>query len=56
MGIMATYIGNINWFQSNIAVLLRLYTTDGYVDKKLSEKEGKKLQDLASLFLTAISD
>ncbi len=55
-GISASYQGDISWFLANTTILIRLYQTEGYEDKKFSEKEGKKLTDLANLFLTTISD
>lgn len=53
-GIYANYTGDVAWFKDHIAALLRLYTTDGYEDKKLSDKEGKKLQELSILFYNSI--
>lgn len=55
-GIFANYQGDISWFSTNTTILIRIYQTEGYEDKKFSEKEGKKLTDLANLFLTTISD
>lgn len=34
---------------------MRLYQTDGYEDKKLGEKDGKKLQQLADLFISTVT-
>ena len=53
-GIYANYKGDIAWFKDHVATLLRLYTSDGYEDKKLSDKEGKKLQELSTLFYNTI--
>lgn len=55
-GVFAKYQGDISWFQTNTAILLRIYETDVYENKKLSEKEGEKLTALANLFLTTIAD
>lgn len=54
-GIHAIYKGEISWFESNIPILMRLYQTDGYEDKKLGEKDGKKLQQLADLFISTVT-
>ncbi len=53
-GIRATYRGPLSWFDDNIAVLMRLYTTDGYIDNKLSENDGRKLSKLYQLFSSTI--
>lgn len=50
-GISARYSGDVAWFQSNLPVLMRLNASREYIDFKLSEKDGYKLQDLANLFI-----
>lgn len=52
-GIYATYSGDISYFSDNITRLIRVYTTDGYIDKKVSESDGIKLEKLYSLFASA---
>lgn len=54
-GISASYLGDLSYFSDNITKLLRLYTTDGYLDKKVSESDGKKLVNLYNLFSTTLS-
>lgn len=54
-GIYAIYVGDISWFTTHISQFMRVYSTDGYIDKKMSEKEGKKLQDLANLFISTVN-
>lgn len=49
-GISATYKGDLSYFADNIIRLIRVYTTDMYVDKKVSESDGKKLVNLYTLF------
>lgn len=53
-GIMATYQGDLAYFADNIVRLARVYTTDRYIDKKIGEGDGKKIQKLYALFLTAL--
>lgn len=55
LGIYAHYTGDIGWFSSNTTVLMRIYRSDAYEDKKISDKDAKKLRELADLFLTTIS-
>lgn len=52
-GIKATYTGDLSYFNDNITRLIRVYTTDWYSDKQINESDGKKLQKLYALFLTA---
>ena len=54
-GIFATYKGDLSFFADNTAKLMRVYATDFYIDKKLSESDGKKLQRLYELFSKTIS-
>lgn len=54
-GISATYKGDLEWFKDNDARLLRVYETDGYVDKKISESEGRNLKKLYELFNATIN-
>lgn len=49
-GISATYKGSLEWFVDHAANLMRIYATDTYYDRKISQKEAKKLTDLYSLF------
>jgi hypothetical protein len=51
----ATYQGDLDWFKSNVPHLFRIYTTDGYLDKKISEKDGLKIQDMFYLFFNSLS-
>lgn len=53
-GIMATYKGDLSYFVDNIARLMRINTAEGYIDKKIGEGDGKKIQKLYDLFLTAL--
>lgn len=54
-GISATYIGDINWFNEHCPTLMRIYSTEVYNDKKFSDKEGTKLQQLTTLFLDTVN-
>lgn len=54
-GIYASYIGDIYWFTNNVAKLMRVNTAEGYVDKKISENDGYKLQKLALLVQGAVT-
>ena len=54
-GINATYVGDVSWFVDNVAKLMRIYTTDFYIDKNISEGDGKKLQKLYDLFNSTIT-
>lgn len=54
-GIMATYNGDLSYFSNNVTRLMRIYTTDKYIDKKISEGDGKKLIDLYNLFTSTIN-
>lgn len=54
-GISATYAGDLSWFSDNTTNLIRVYATDGYYDRKVSEKEGVKLQNLYTLFYNTIT-
>lgn len=54
-GISAKYKGDLSYFANNTAKLMRIYATDFYLDKKLSESDGKKLQRLYELFSKTIS-
>lgn len=53
-GIMATYQGDLDYFTDNVVRLARVYTSDRYIDKKVSEGDGKKIQKLYDLFSTAL--
>lgn len=53
-GIMATYKGDLSYFVDNIARLMRINTAEGYIDKKIGEGDGKKIQKLYDLFSTAL--
>lgn len=54
-GISATYSGDLGYFSDNVTKLIRVYTTDKYFDKKVGEKDGKKLQKLYSLFASYLT-
>ena len=49
-GIMAIYSGDLSFFENNKPKLMRIYSTNGYIDKKLGEDDGKKFQRLYELF------
>ena len=53
-GVSTTYTGDLTWFCSFIPSLVRINTTDGYIDRKISDKEGQKIYDLAMLFFDTI--
>lgn len=50
-----TYVGDIEWFGSHIPRLMRIYTTSGYVDKEISEGDGRKLRRLYEMFANTIN-
>lgn len=51
----ATYKGDINYFKDNVIRLIRIYTSDGYIDEKVSEKDGKQICKLYDLFNSALT-
>lgn len=53
-GISASYTGNLEWFATNVTRLLRVYATDGYYDRTISEGDGKKLCKLYDLFAKTV--
>ena len=52
-GISATYEGELSYFENNVTRLIRIYSTDGYIDNKVSQDDGKKLEKLYSMFMAA---
>lgn len=54
-GIKATYNGNLGWFADNTAIMLRLYSAEGYYDRKIKESGGEKLTELYNLFRKAMN-
>lgn len=54
-GIYAHYQGDLSFFADNVTRLIRVYTTDVYYDKKVSENDGKKLRKLYALFSSALT-
>lgn len=52
-GIKATYKGDLSYFNDNVTRLIRIYTVDSYYDQQVNENDGKKLQKLYALFVTA---
>lgn|GEM_PF-3834873 len=52
--ISASYEGDLSYFSDNITRLIRLYETDCYIDRKIGEGDGKKIQKLYDLFSTAL--
>lgn len=53
-GISACYFGDLSYFSDNVTRLIRVYTTDGYFDEKVSEIDGKKIQKLYGLFSSSM--
>lgn len=53
-GISATYQGDLSYFASDTTRILRIYTTDGYINKELNESDGIKLEKLYTLFASSI--
>lgn len=53
-GIYVTYRGDLEYFKSNITRLLRVYSSEGYIDKKVSENDGKQLVKLYQMFASTI--
>ena len=50
----ASYLGDLSFFADNITRLIRIYETDGYIDNKIKEGDGKKIQKLYDLFSVAL--
>lgn len=50
----ASYLGDLSFFADNITRLIRIYETDGYIDNKIKEGDGKKIQKLYDLFSVAM--
>lgn len=50
----ASYQGDLSYFADNITRLIRIYETDSYIDNKIKESDGKKIQKLYDLFSTAL--
>lgn len=50
----ASYLGDLSFFANNITRLIRIYETDGYIDNKIKEGDGKKIQKLYDLFSVAL--
>lgn len=53
-GVSATYSGDLSWFGHNSARLLRVYETDVYIDKEISNNDGKNLMQLYELFSSSL--
>lgn len=53
-GRFTSYTGDLDYFANNIARLMRIYTVDGYEDKKVSERDGRKLCELYGVFASAL--
>lgn len=54
LGIRANYFGDISFFAKNLKKM-RIYTTDGYMDRDISNKEAINLQKLYKLFIDTLS-
>lgn len=54
LGIRANYVGDISFFANNLEKM-RIYTTDGYLDRNISTKESDKLKKLYNLFIETLS-
>lgn len=54
-GIHASYTGDMEWFADNVTRLIRIYSTKGYFDKKISESDGRKLVKLYNLFSKVVN-
>ena len=55
-GISATYTGPLDWFSDNLTKLIRIYATDVYYDRKVSDVDAKKLVQLYDLFSSTINN
>jgi hypothetical protein len=53
-GIFAHYTGHLEWFANHTTKLIRIYTSEGYVDREVKEKEGRKISALYNLFSSTI--
>lgn len=54
-GISAVYSGDLSYFADNVTRLIRIYTTDVYIDKNINDSDGKKLQKLYALFSNSLT-
>lgn len=54
-GISTSYVGDVSWFGDNAIRLTRIYTTDGYIDREISENDGRKIRKLYMIFHEAVS-
>lgn len=54
-GIFAHYIGPLEWFTNHTTKLIRIYTSEGYIDREVKEKEGRKISALYKLFSSTIN-
>ena len=50
----ASYSGDLSWFADNVIKLIRLYETEVYYDRKVSEEDGRKICKLYNLFANAL--
>lgn len=50
-----TYTGDLSYFKNNVTTLARVNFQSTYIDRKISEGDGKKLQKLYDLFNTTIT-
>lgn len=53
LGIRANYFGDVSFFAKNLKKM-RIYTTDGYMDRNISSKEGINLQKLYKVFVQTL--
>ena len=54
LGIRTKYVGDISFFKNNLKKM-RIYTTDGYIDKEISADEAINLQKLYKIFTKTLS-
>lgn len=53
-GIFASYPATVSDFALNEVKLMRVSTSDGYIDKEISQRDADKIRELATLFLGTV--
>lgn len=53
-GTSTSYEGDLDYFAENTTRLMRVYSVDSYVDKKVSESDGRKMTELYGIFASAL--